>query len=123
MRLNIWGYTLSSEGVRPNNKKVEAIQEFPRPTTTKAVKSFLGMVNFYRRHIKNMAMIAWPLTALTRKDKTTGRTVIFEWSQECDEAFQTLKTMLMTAPVLKPLIYQKSSFCGLMPALVGLEQY
>ena len=49
-----------------------------------------------------MAMIARPLTALTRKDKTTGRTVIFEWSQECDEAFQTLKTMLMTAPVLIP---------------------
>ena len=41
------GYTLSSEGVRPNNKKVEAINQFPRPTSTKAIKSFLGMVNFY----------------------------------------------------------------------------
>ena len=99
------------------------IQEFPRPMTTKAVKSFLGMVNFYRRHIKNMAMIARPLTALTRKDKTTGRTVIFEWSQECDEAFQTLKTMLMTAPVLIPPDLSKEFFCGLMPVLVGLEQY
>ena len=57
-----------------------------------------------------MAMIARPLTALTRKDKTTGRTVIFEWSQECDEAFQTLKTMLMTAPVLIPPDLSKEFF-------------
>ena len=55
-------------------------------------------------------MIACPLTALTRKDKTTGRTVIFEWSQECDEAFQTLKTMLMTAPVLIPPDLSKEFF-------------
>ena len=60
------------------------------------------MVNFYRRHIKNTAKIVCPLTTLTRKDKTTGRTVIIEWSKDCEEAFQTLKTMLMTAPVLIP---------------------
>ena len=47
-------------------------------------------------------MIARPLTALTRKDKATGRTVIFKWSEDREEAFQTLKTMLVTAPVLIP---------------------
>ena len=104
------GYTLSALGVRPNNRKVQAIQEFPRPTSAKAVKSFLGIVNFYRRHVKNMAAIARPLTALTRKDKTTGNTVIFEWNAECEEAFQTLKTMLMTAPVLIPPDLSKEFF-------------
>ena len=64
--------TLSAQGVHPNNRKVQAIQEFPRPTSTKAVKSFLGIVNLYRRHVKNMAAIAQPLTALTRKDKNTA---------------------------------------------------
>lgn len=50
-----------------------AIQEFLRPTSTKAVKSFLRIV--YRRHVKNMATVAH---TITRKDKTTGRIVIFE---------------------------------------------
>ena len=88
-------YTLSSQGIRPNNRMVQAIQEFPRPTSTKAV-------NFYRRHVNNMAAIVRPLTALTRKDKSTGNTVVFEWNTECEEAFQTLKTRLVTAPVLAP---------------------
>ena len=39
------GYTLSSQGIHPNNRKVQAIQEVPRPTSTKAVKSFLGFVD------------------------------------------------------------------------------
>ena len=104
------GYTLSALGVRPNNKKVQAIQEFPRPTSAKAVKSFLGIVNFYRRHVKNMAAIARPLTALTRKDKTTGNTVVFEWNAECEEAFLTLKSMLVTAPVLIPPDLSKEFF-------------
>ena len=61
------------------NKKVEVIQEFLRPTKGKAVKVFVTVVNFYKRHIKQiMAMIASPLTVLTRKDKATGKTVIFE---------------------------------------------
>ena len=114
------GYTLSALGVRPNNKKVQAIQEFPRPTSAKAVKSFLGIVNFYRRHVKNMAAIARPLTALTRKDKITGNTVAFEWNAECEEAFLMLKSMLVTAPVLIPPDLSKEFL--LMPVLEDLEQ-
>ena len=68
-------------------------------------------------------MIARPLTALTRKDTVIGRRMIYEWSKNCEEAFQTLKTMLMTTTVLIPLIYQKSSFCGQMPVPADLEQY
>ena len=49
-----------------------------------------------------MAAIACPLTALTRKVKSTGNTVVFEWNTECEEAFLTLKTRLVTAPVLAP---------------------
>ena len=57
-----------------------------------------------------MAAIARPLTALTRKDKTTGNTVIFEWKAECEEAFRMLKTMLITAPVLIPPDLSKEFF-------------
>ena len=45
------GHTLTSEGVHPNDGKTKAVKEFPRPTTVKEVKSFLGLVNYYRRAI------------------------------------------------------------------------
>ena len=54
------GFTLSATGVRPNFKKVEAIQHFPRQKPVKDVQSFLGMVNSYRRHVPNMAVKARP---------------------------------------------------------------
>ena len=84
-------FILSATGFRPNFKKVEAIHHFPRPKRVKDVQSFLGMVNFYRRHVPNMAVKARPLTALTRKDKATVKPVAFEWSSECEQAFIELK--------------------------------
>ena len=67
------GFTISAAGVQPNNNKVKAILEFPKPTDSKSVRRFIGMINFYRRHIRDLAAVAKPLTALTRRDKTTGR--------------------------------------------------
>ena len=96
------GFTLSPSGVHPNNKKIQAIREFPRPDCVNGVQSFLGMVNFYCRHIPNMAAIARPLTALTGKDKATGKTVSFEWSSECEQAHQELNWLLSSALLLHP---------------------
>ena len=70
-KIDYLGFTLSAEGVYPNSAKVVAVQNFPRPTDAKSVRRFLGIVNFYRKHVKDMAAIARPLTALTRKDKQT----------------------------------------------------
>ena len=96
------GFTVSAAGVRPNNNKVKAIVEFPQPTDSKSVRRFIGMINFYRRHIRNLAAIARPLTALTRKDKTTGREIQFNWTTDCEKAFRVMKEKLATAPVLRP---------------------
>ena len=60
------------------------------------VKSFLGLANFYRRHIADMAVISRPLTALT------GKEVKFDWTEECEEAFGKVKQRLVSAPVLHP---------------------
>jgi len=59
------GFTVSSEGVLPNQEKVKAIVEYPQPTDCKSVRRFLGMFNFCRRHTQNLAAVARPLTALT----------------------------------------------------------
>ena len=95
------GFTLSPEGVKLNSLKVRAVQEFPQPKYCKSVKQFLGLVNFYRRHIPNLAAIARPLTALTRRDKSSGGWVAFDWTPQCEQAFQRLKKLLITAPVLQ----------------------
>ena len=63
-KIDYLGHTLSPQGVQLNNTKVAAVKKFRRPTSSTEV-SFLGMVNFYRRHVLNLASVARPLTALT----------------------------------------------------------
>ena len=59
-------------------------------------------MNFYRRHLPNLAVVARPLPALTRKDKNTGVLVPFVWNKQCEMAFQEVKRMLITTPLLDP---------------------
>ena len=96
-KIEYLGHTLTADGVCPNDGKIRAMKEFPRPRTVKEVKSFLGLVNYYRRHLQNLATVARPLTALTRKGKFPNQ---FEWTSECEEAFTKVKEMLVTAPML-----------------------
>jgi len=65
--------------------KLAGITDWPTSTTVKQVQSFLGFANFYRRFIGKFAEISLPLTALTKKDLT------WNWTTECQEAFDTLK--------------------------------
>ena len=104
------GFNISARGVCPTHKNMLAVKEFPHPTTVKEVKRFLGLANFYRRHLQNMGVICRPLTALTRKDKHTGQPVTFEWSTKCEESFQRIKEMLSSSPVLIPPDLDKEFF-------------
>ena len=93
---------MTQEGVTPNEQKIHAVKQFPKPTCCKEVQSFLGLVNFYRRHVPNLAVIARPLTALTRKDKSSGQSVPFVWDENCEAAFSKIKELLVSAPLLRP---------------------
>ena len=104
------GHTLSAEEIRPNNAKVKAVKNFPRPKSSKEVKSFLDLVNFYRRHLPNFAIIARPLTALTRQDKKSKKTLPFVWDDKCEASFQKAKELLITAPLLYPPDLTKDFF-------------
>ena len=88
------GHVLSGKGVRPDKKNVEAVRNMTIPKSVKQVRRFIGMCNFYRKHIPNFALIASPLTDLIRKD------VKFIWTDKCTEAFEKLKEKLTPAPVL-----------------------
>ena len=75
--------------------KVRKIQEWPAPTSPKEVRSFLGIASFYRRFVKDFSKIAKPLSDLTRQ------AVTFTWGESQRRAFEALKRILSTAPVLR----------------------
>nr|GEV15454.1 reverse transcriptase domain-containing protein [Tanacetum cinerariifolium] len=74
--------------------EVDVIAKLPHPTTFKGVRSFLGHVGFYRRFIKDFSKISRPMTHLIEKDTP------FVFSEDCIQAFQTLKKKLTEAPIL-----------------------
>nr|GEV33386.1 putative reverse transcriptase domain-containing protein [Tanacetum cinerariifolium] len=74
--------------------KIEAVKNWKPPKTPTEIHSFLGLAGYYRRFITNFSKIAKPLTPLTQKNKK------FEWGDEKENAFQTLKSMLCDAPIL-----------------------
>ena len=94
------GHIVGKEGIKVDPKKITAIQEWPKPTTVTAMRSFVGMTSYYRRFIRDYAKIASPLTDTT-KGSPKKREVV-EWNEIRESAFTTLKETLMTGPVLKP---------------------
>jgi hypothetical protein len=88
------GHVVSSKGIFVDSQKVKVVLRWERPTTVTEICSFLGLAGYYRRFIEGFSTIATPLTRLTRKN------IRWEWSKECDESFQELKSRLATAPIL-----------------------
>jgi len=62
------GHLISENGVTPDSNKLSCIKDYPRPITEKDVKSCLGLLNYYRRFVDNIAKIAKPLTNLLKKN-------------------------------------------------------
>ncbi|XP_048482923.1 uncharacterized protein K02A2.6-like isoform X1 [Plutella xylostella] len=88
------GYVLSRFGVRTDPEKVEAITKIPRPNNVSEVRSFLGLVNFYAKFVRNMSAKLVPLYELLKKGKQ------WVWSAECENAFNEIKMLLSGAEVL-----------------------
>lgn len=89
------GFIIEAEvGIRVDPEKISAIREWATPSSVKAVRAFIGFANFYRIFIPQFSDIAGPLLELTKKD------VIFRWSETCSEAFEKIKELLITAPIL-----------------------
>ncbi|XP_061184347.1 uncharacterized protein LOC133192347 [Saccostrea echinata] len=95
--LECLGHIAGNEELRPLPDKVSAIHNFSQPLTKKQVRSFLGLVGFYRKFIPNFSAVASPLTDLTKKGQPNKVT----WGPPQENAFITLKTALTVTPVLK----------------------
>jgi hypothetical protein len=108
------GHVISPEGITVDPGKVRDVLDWKPPKSIHQVRSFLGLTGYYRRFILNFSKISKPITELLKKDTK------YVWSKDCDEAFQTLKKLLITSPVLaqpdinKPLdVYYDASGTGL----------
>uniref|UniRef100_A0A7M5WLR4 Uncharacterized protein n=1 Tax=Clytia hemisphaerica TaxID=252671 RepID=A0A7M5WLR4_9CNID len=88
------GHIVTHDGVRPNEENTKKVKEFPRPKNAKQMKSFLGLCSYYRRFVPKFADLSAPLFHLTKLG------VKYEWTHECEKAFQHLKDILTSDPVV-----------------------
>ena len=90
----ILGHYILAAGIQVDPAKIQIILLIPTPTTQTEVHSFLGFSGYYRIFIEHLSHIAAPLYVLTGN-------VDFVWTKKCDRAFQDLKKLVSTTPVLR----------------------
>lgn len=88
------GFRVDAHGVKPLASKIDAIVKMPEPTNVSEVRAFIGSLNFYRMFVKNMSTILAPLYELLKKNSS------FVWSEECKQAFRSVKQILSSDKVL-----------------------
>ena len=88
------GHVVSQDGVSTDPDKIKKVKECPSPKDVHEVRSVIGLMSYYRRFMPHFSEVAKPLIKLTEKDQ------VFQWQSEQEEAFQKLKELLITAPVL-----------------------
>jgi len=87
-------HVLTPEGLQPNPGKVIAIQASPTPCNISELRQFLGLTSYYRIFIANFSTVASPMHHLTRKE------VEWNWTKEYEQAFESLKEQVISAPVM-----------------------
>jgi len=93
-KIGFLGVVIGPSGIEMEKEKVDRVLSWPEPRNVKDVRKFLGLANYYRRFIKNFAQVARPMNVLTRKD------VKWWWEEEQQKAFDKLKRVFTTKPVL-----------------------
>ena len=92
----VLGHVISSRGIEVDKSKVDLVRSLPYPTSVREVRSFLGHAGFYTRFIKDFSKISHPLCKLLQKE------VVFDFNEECKMAFNKLKQLLTSAPIIQP---------------------
>ncbi|KAL0146466.1 hypothetical protein M9458_058229 [Cirrhinus mrigala] len=94
-RVSFLGFIVSKGSLQMDPSKVRAVLDWPQPNSVKQVQRFLGFANFYRRFIRDFSSVAEPIIALTKKELRP-----FKWSKEAEGAFNRLKKLFTSAPIL-----------------------
>lgn len=97
-RVEVFGYEIENKTIRSSESKIKDVNKYPEPKNIKELQRFLGFANYFRKFMENYAMIAKPLTDLTKKDSKFQ----FGWAET--ESFRLLRSKIIEKPVL--MIYQ-----------------
>jgi hypothetical protein len=92
--LTFIGHVVNHDGRHPNPQKIKVVIDFPTPTSTINVRTFLGLTCYYQNYVKSYSRIAMPFFDLTKKD------VVFKWNHNYQDAFNLLKTTFVSTPIL-----------------------
>ena len=120
-KVTFLGHVVSAEGMTPDPENIAKVKNFPVPKSIKEIQRFVGLASYYRRFIKNFAMIAAPLHKLTSKDSE------FIWTDVHQKAFEELKQKLITPPILrfpdlsKPFILMTDASGYALGAVLGQQ--
>ena len=87
------GHVVSQKDVSADPDKTSKVTQWPTPRSAKEVQQFLGLANYYKKFVKDFAAIAKALHRLTEKD------VLFLWTDQCQDCFNPLKSLLTSAPI------------------------
>jgi len=112
--VNYLGHVVSADGVATDRDKTEVVKNWPKPSILKDLRSFLGFAAYYRRFVPHFAQQEKPLHELVSKLYEGGKhgrqrdtSEENNWNQGCQEAFDSLKQVLTSPPVLAYPIYTK----------------
>jgi len=93
-KVNFLGVVMGQGKIEMEEEKVEGVLNWPVPKTVRDVRKFLGLANYYRRFVKNFAILAKPLNLLTRKEEK------WRWEEAQQKAFEQLKGIFTMRPLL-----------------------
>ena len=88
------GHLIDQDGIRPLPSKVAAIVKAPAPTNLQELRSFLGLLNYYRKFIPNLSTLIHPLNQLLQADRK------WSWTEECAKAFECTNSQLTSSNLL-----------------------
>ena len=91
--MEYFAFVVNRDGICPSPHKVQSICKVQAPENPTELKSFLGMVNYYRRFIPDMATLAHPLNGLLAEN------ILWQWTKQCQGAFLKLRRILQSAPL------------------------
>ncbi|KAK3763713.1 hypothetical protein RRG08_022747 [Elysia crispata] len=101
------GHVISADGIATEAAKVKAVQDWKVPSTIRELRAFLGLASYYRKFIDGFAKIARPLHAITSavnadpvSSKRKHAPIAKFWNEDCQQAFNNLKSALCSAPIL-----------------------